>query len=219
MDPHKQGKHLSRLGKKRGKHLKLVEASVQTVNDEATIIEVVVMEELSIPNESKTAYTLGLRKQIIKALSVFLAFLFIVFSTINSWFPYATHGHLPLFLETLEVMRFFMVFSTTLALGLCLPFVIHFIWTSEKPALLQDESRFLELFAPILLLQFFLVLSFGYLVANPFFNFTANAYLHFFIITIPFGLIFELLIVAIFSNNAQPINCRFYKLIMKRFKK
>ena len=211
MDPYKQKKHLSRLDKKRGKHLKIVEAPVQTVNDEATIIEVVVVEKPNIPSESKTAYISGLHNQIIKALTVFLVF--IVLSTINSWFPYVIRGHLPLLLETLEGMIFYMVISTALVPGLCLPFVIHFIWTSEKNALQQDESRFLELFAPIMFLQFILGVSFGYLVVTSLYylilnsiglsNFNANVYMHFFIITtIPFGFIFELIIVAIFSNNA-----------------
>lgn len=83
MDSYKHKKCLRQLSKKRDNHLKIVETSVKNVNDEATIIEVVI-DELSIPSDSKTVYTLKLCKQIIKVLAVVLVFLLVIFSTISN---------------------------------------------------------------------------------------------------------------------------------------
>ena len=122
MDPHKHGKHLSRLGKKRGKHLKIVEAPVQTVNDEATIIEVVI-EELSIPSNSKSAYIPGLRKQIIKTFAVFLSFFIGILLTI----PFVTHAH--------PIVKIYTIISIALGLSLSLPLFIYFIRAFITPRL------------------------------------------------------------------------------------
>ena len=108
-----------------------------------------------------------------------------------------------------------MTISTTLAFGLAMPFLVHFLWSFIKPGLKEEESRFLGLYAPIMLVLFLVGVAFGYFVVNPLSytflvsigatNFdvmvSANEYMHFLIMTtVPLGLLFELPIVALFLS-------------------
>ncbi|EFI66122.1 Sec-independent protein translocase protein TatCD [Lysinibacillus fusiformis ZC1] len=215
MDPYEDGKrkYLSPLDKPQAEPPKPVEALVEIPN--VAIEEDHVSDEPLIPVTSLLEHLSDLRKQIIKGLTVFILFFIVVFSTINIWFPFITRGHSLVILGPLEVVKFYMTISTTLAFGLAMPFLVHFLWSFIKPGLKEEESRFLGLYAPIMLVLFLVGVAFGYFVVNPLSytflvsigatNFdvmvSANEYMHFLIMTtVPLGLLFELPIVALFLS-------------------
>ncbi len=213
MDPYEERKYLSPLDKKVDESPSM-EASIEIPT--ITTAQEIVKKEPLIPVDSLLEHITELRKQVIKALVVFILFFIVVFSTINFWFPYVTRGHSLIILGPLEVVKFYMTISTTLALGLSMPFFVHFLWSFVKPGLKEDESRFLGLYAPVMFLLFVLGVAFGYFVVNPLsysflvsigaanFNVmvSASEYMHFLIMTtVPLGLLFELPIVAIFLSS------------------
>lgn len=215
MDPYGDGKrkYLSPLDKPQAEPPKPVEALVEIPT--VAIEEDHVSDEPLIPVTSLLEHLSDLRKQIIKGLTVFILFFIVVFSTINIWFPFITRGHSLVILGPLEVVKFYMTISTTLAFGLAMPFLVHFLWSFIKPGLKEEESRFLGLYAPIMLVLFLVGVAFGYFVVNPLSytflvsigatNFdvmvSANEYMHFLIMTtVPLGLLFELPIVALFLS-------------------
>ncbi len=120
MDPYEERKYLSPLDKAQDEPPVAVEASIENLTID-TEQEVVTNKPL-IPVDSLLEHISELRKQIIKALVVFILFFIVVFSTINFWFPYVTRGHSLIILGPLEVVKFYMTISTTLALGLSIPF-------------------------------------------------------------------------------------------------
>lgn len=171
-----------------------------------------------------------LRKQLIKSAIVFLFFLLVVFSTLNYWFPYVVRGHDLVILGPLEIIKFYTSISVTLALGLSLPFLSHFLWQFVKPGLKEEESKFLGLYSPVMLLLFILGVAFGYFVLNPLSyqflvglgaaNFavmiSANEYVHFLIMTtVPLGLLFELPIVALFLSSIGILTSTSMKKVRK----
>ncbi|MGN4127015.1 twin-arginine translocase subunit TatC [Lysinibacillus sphaericus] len=213
MDPYEERKYLSPLDKKVDESPSM-EASIEIPT--ITTAQEIVKKEPLILVDSLLEHITELRKQVIKALVVFILFFIVVFSTINFWFPYVTRGHSLIILGPLEVVKFYMTISTTLALGLSMPFFVHFLWSFVKPGLKEDESRFLGLYAPVMFLLFVLGVAFGYFVVNPLsysflvsigaanFNVmvSASEYMHFLIMTtVPLGLLFELPIVAIFLSS------------------
>ncbi|MEY2357513.1 twin-arginine translocase subunit TatC [Lysinibacillus capsici] len=215
MDPYEDGKrkYLSPLDKPQAEPPKPVEALVEIPT--VAIEEDHVSDGPLIPVTSLLEHLSDLRKQIIKGLTVFILFFIVVFSTINIWFPFITRGHSLVILGPLEVVKFYMTISTTLAFGLAMPFLVHFLWSFIKPGLKEEESRFLGLYAPIMLVLFLVGVAFGYFVVNPLSytflvsigatNFdvmvSANEYMHFLIMTtVPLGLLFELPIVALFLS-------------------
>jgi len=215
MDPYEDGKrkYLSPLDKPQAEPPKPVEALVEIPT--VAIEEDHVSDEPLIPVTSLLEHLSDLRKQIIKGLMVFILFFIVVFSTINIWFPFITRGYSLVILGPLEVVKFYMTISTTLAFGLAMPFLVHFLWSFIKPGLKEEESRFLGLYAPIMLVLFLVGVAFGYFVVNPLSytflvsigatNFdvmvSANEYMHFLIMTtVPLGLLFELPIVALFLS-------------------
>lgn len=168
------------------------------------------------PRESLVDHLGELRKQLIKGGFVFLFFLLLVFSTLNFWFPYVVRGHDLVILGPLEIIKFYTSISVTLALGLSLPFLSHFLWQFVKPGLKEEESKFFGLYSPVMLLLFLLGIAFGYFILNPMSyhfliglgaaNFavmiSASEYVHFLIMTtVPLGLLFEMPIVALFLSS------------------
>jgi len=156
-----------------------------------------------------------LRKQIIKSVAVFIIIFIGVFSSINLWFPYVTRGNNLIVLGPLEVVKFYMSISSTISLGLSLPFLFHFIWQFVKPGLNTRESRFIGMYSPLMFVLFVVGIAFGYYVVNPLsyqflisigeVNFdvmvSAGEYIHFLIMTtVPLGLLFELPIIAMFLS-------------------
>ncbi|MDQ0429720.1 sec-independent protein translocase protein TatC [Planomicrobium stackebrandtii] len=173
-------------------------------------------EEPGVQVETLVDHLGELRKQLIKSALVFLFFLLVVFSTLNFWFPYIVKGNNLVILGPLEVIKFYTSISATLALGLSLPFLIHFIWQFVKPGLEEKEARFLGLYSPVMFLLFVLGIAFGYFIVNPLsFQFligmgmanfdvmiSANEYIHFLIMTtVPLGLLFEMPIIALFLSS------------------
>lgn len=215
MDPYedRKRKYLSPLDKKEAKPLTPVEAFVETP---AETEQASVTDQPLFPMASLFEHITELRKQMIKGLVVFILFFIVVFSTINIWFPYVTRGHSLIILGPLEVVKFYMTISTTLAFGLSMPFLVHFLWGFVKPGLKEEESRFLGLYAPVMLVLFLMGVAFGYFVVNPLSytflvgigakNFdvmvSASEYMHFLVMTtVPLGLLFELPIVALFLSS------------------
>src|SRR5699024_4940541 len=108
-----------------------------------------------------------LRGQLMKSALVFLTFLILVFSTIHWWFPFITKGEELVILGPLEVIKFYSTISFALALGLSLPWVIHFLWQFVAPGLEEKEANFLKLYAPVMGLLFIGGLAFGFYVVHP----------------------------------------------------
>lgn len=171
-----------------------------------------------------------LRKQLIKSAIVFLIFLVVVFSTINYWFPLVVKGHDLVILGPLEVIKFYTSISMTLALGLSLPFLCYFLWQFVKPGLKEEETKFIGLYSPVMLLLFILGVAFGYFIVNPLSyqflvgmgaaNFavmiSASEYIHFLIMTtVPLGLLFELPIVALFLSSIGLLTSTSMKKVRK----
>lgn len=180
--------------------------------------------------ESLYEHISDLRKQLIKSVIVFIAFFIFVFATINYWFPYVTRGYNLVVLGPLEVIKFYTSISAALALGLSLPFLIHFIWRFVKPGLLENETKFLGLYAPVMFLLFIAGVAFGYFVVNPLsftflmklgaINFdlmiTAGEYVRFLLMTtIPLGLLFQLPIVTLFLASIGILSSVSMKKIRK----
>ncbi|MFJ8263670.1 twin-arginine translocase subunit TatC [Rummeliibacillus sp. NPDC094406] len=181
-------------------------------------------------SEAFVEHLADLRKQLIKGIVVFVIFFIIVFSTVNKWFPYVTRGHKLVILGPLEVIKFYMSISTTLALGLSLPFLVHFVWTFIKPGLKENEKGFLGLYSPVMLILFVIGVAFGYFVLNPLSygflvgigesNFdvmiSASQYMSYLIMTtVPIGLLFELPIVALFLSTIGVLTAGTMKSIRK----
>lgn len=220
MDPYGENKLISPLTKKKvpleklsGKQTATAQHHIEESSGEAPVPEP--------PQQDDHVETLidhlgDLRKQLIKSLLVFGMFLIIVFSTLNLWFPYVVKGHDLVILGPLEVIKFYTSISLTLALGLSLPFLCHFLWQFVKPGLKEEESQFIGLYSPVMLMLFVLGVAFGYFIVNPLSyrflvslgaaNFavmiSASEYIHFLIMTtIPLGLLFEMPIVALFLSS------------------
>ncbi len=181
-------------------------------------------------SESLVDHLADLRKQLIKGIAIFLLFFIVVFSTVNIWLPFVTRGHELVILGPLEVIRFYMSISTTLALGLSLPFLLHFLWTFVKPGLKENEKGFLGLYSPVMLVLFLIGVAFGYFVLNPLSydflvgigesNFkimvSASQYMSYLIMTtVPVGLIFELPIIAMFLSTIGVLTSETIKKIRR----
>ena len=181
-------------------------------------------------SEAFVEHLADLRKQLIKGLAVFVFFFIIVFATVNKWLPYVTRGHDLVILGPLEVIKFYMSISTTLALGLSLPFLMHFVWNFIKPGLKENEKGFLGLYSPVMLVLFVIGVAFGYYVLNPLSytflvgigesNFdvmiSASQYMSYLIMTtVPIGLLFELPILAMFLSTIGVLTSVAMKSIRK----
>lgn len=213
MDPYGDRKLISPLHKKAAQPEKPAEKVPESMPEPPIHEPDSPSEESTVDVETLVDHLGELRKQLIKSAVVFLFFLIVVFSTLNFWFPYIVKGNDLVILGPLEVIKFYTSISATLALGLSLPFLIHFIWKFVKPGLEEKEARFLGLYSPVMFLLFILGLAFGYFIVNPLsFQFliglgmanfdvmiSANEYIHFLIMTtVPLGLLFEMPIIALF---------------------
>lgn len=213
MDPYGDRKLISPLQKKAAQPEKPAEKVPENMPEPPIHEPDSPSEESTVDVETLVDHLGELRKQLIKSAVVFLFFLIVVFSTLNFWFPYIVKGNDLVILGPLEVIKFYTSISATLALGLSLPFLIHFIWKFVKPGLEEKEARFLGLYSPVMFLLFILGLAFGYFIVNPLsFQFliglgmanfdvmiSANEYIHFLIMTtVPLGLLFEMPIIALF---------------------
>lgn len=230
MDPYGDRNLTSPLRKKKVQPEKLAEKAEEKIPEPPNKEPDPSMEEPEMQVESLVDHLGELRKQLIKSAIVFLFFLLVVFSTLNFWFPYIVKGYDLVILGPLEVIKFYTSISATLALGLSLPFLIHFIWQFVKPGLEEKEARFLGLYSPVMLLLFVLGIAFGYFIVNPLsFQFligmgmanfdvmiSANEYIHFLIMTtVPLGLLFEMPIIALFLSSIGVLTSVSMKKIRK----
>ncbi|MEI3612126.1 twin-arginine translocase subunit TatC [Pseudogracilibacillus sp. SO30301A] len=190
-----------------------------------------VEDELHVQNDDKLIDHLSeLRNQLIKSIFIFLLFLIIVFLTMNKWFPLVTKGNELVVFGPFQIVKFYTSISVTLALGLSLPFLIHFMWQFVKPGLKTNEVRYLGLYSPIMFLLFIIGVAFGYFVINPLsyrflmnfgsMNFeviiSAQEYVHFLIMTtIPIGFLFELPAIAMFLASIGVLTTETMKNIRK----
>lgn len=172
--------------------------------------------QLSRENEELVDHLTELRKQLIKSMVVFLAFILIVFITMDKWFPVVTKGNELVVFGPFQIVKFYTSICVTLALGLSLPFLTHFLWQFLKPGLKDDEIRFLGLYSPVMFLLFIGGVAFGYFIVNPLsyqflmgfgaVNFdvivSAQEYIHFLMMTtVPLGFLFELPVIAMFLSS------------------
>lgn len=230
MDPYGDRNLTSPLRKKKVQPEKLAEKAEEKIPESPIKEPDPPVEEPEMQVESLVDHLGELRKQLIKSAIVFLFFLLVVFSTLNFWFPYIVKGYDLVILGPLEVIKFYTSISATLALGLSLPFLIHFIWQFVKPGLEEKEARFLGLYSPVMLLLFVLGIAFGYFIVNPLsFQFligmgmanfdvmiSANEYIHFLIMTtVPLGLLFEMPIIALFLSSIGVLTSVSMKKIRK----
>ena len=230
MDPYGDRNLTSPLRKKKVQPEKLAEKAEEKIPEPPNKEPDPPVEEPEMQVESLVDHLGELRKQLIKSAIVFLFFLLVVFSTLNFWFPYIVKGYDLVILGPLEVIKFYTSISATLALGLSLPFLIHFIWQFVKPGLEEKEARFLGLYSPVMLLLFVLGIAFGYFIVNPLsFQFligmgmanfdvmiSANEYIHFLIMTtVPLGLLFEMPIIALFLSSIGVLTSVSMKKIRK----
>ncbi|WHY83725.1 twin-arginine translocase subunit TatC [Siminovitchia fortis] len=187
-------------------------------------------QEEETNGEALVEHLADLRKQLIKSLAVFVVFLLVVFTTMNYWFPYVTKGNELVVFGPFQIVKFYTSICVTLALGLSLPFLVHFIWQFVKPGLKSNEIRFLGLYSPAMFLLFIMGVAFGYFVVNPLsyhflmnfgaMNFdvivSAQEYVHFLIMTtVPLGLLFELPIVAMFLASIGVLTSETMKKVRK----
>ncbi len=193
-------------------------------------VEAVEEEPEKENNETLSDHLSDLRKQLIKSVYVFLFFLIVVFATMNKWFPLVTKGNSLVVFGPFQIVKFYTSITVTLALGLALPFLIHFMWQFVKPGLRTSEVRYLGLYSPIMFLLFIIGVAFGYFVVNPLsyhflmnfgaMNFdvivSAQEYVHFLIMTtIPLGFLFELPIVAMFLTSIGVLTAATMKNVRK----
>lgn len=223
MDPYGETKLISPLSKKKAQE------AAETPAKETKIPEPP-PEERDDHTETLVDHLGDLRKQLIKSAFVFGLFLIVVFATLNFWFPYVVKGHDLVILGPLEVIKFYTSISATLALGLALPFLCHFIWQFIKPGLREEETKFIGFYSPAMLLLFVGGVAFGYFIVNPLSyqflvglgaaNFavmiSASEYIHFLIMTtIPLGLLFEMPIVALFLSSIGVLTSGSLKKVRK----
>ncbi|WP_102693695.1 twin-arginine translocase subunit TatC [Rummeliibacillus pycnus] len=215
-----------------GEELSLESGNAEINSRSHTLDEQENKEENSLVEKSAAfvEHLADLRKQLIKGIVIFISFFIIVLSTVNYWLPYVTRGHKLVILGPLEVIKFYMSISTTLALGLSLPFLMHFIWTFIKPGLKENEKGFLGLYSPVMLVLFVVGVAFGYFILHPLsydflvgigksnFNvmISASQYMSFLVMTtIPIGLMFELPIIAMFLSTIGVLSSVTIKNIRK----
>lgn len=170
------------------------------------------------PYAPLTDHLEDLRSVLIKSAVVITVWFLIIFSTVGWWFPFVSKGAEIVVLGPFEVIRFYLRTAGAISIGLSIPFICWFLWQFMRPGLVEKETQFLKGSLPIMLFLFALGISFGYFIVHPlsyFFliamgeqNFnvlvTADEYMSFLLITtIPFGLVFQLPIVALFLHHIE----------------
>lgn len=170
------------------------------------------------PYAPLTDHLEDLRTVLIKSAVTITIWFLIIFSTVGWWFPVVSKGAEIVVLGPFEVIRFYLRTAGAISIGLSIPFICWFLWQFMRPGLVDKETQFLRGSLPIMLLLFVTGLSFGYFIVHPlsyFFliemgeqNFnvlvTADEYMSFLLITtIPFGLVFQLPVVALFLHHIE----------------
>ena len=170
------------------------------------------------PYAPLTDHLEDLRSVLIKSAVTITIWFLIIFSTVGWWFPIVSKGADIVVLGPFEVIRFYLRTSGAISIGFSIPFICWFLWQFMRPGLVDKETQFLKGSLPVMLILFVAGLSFGYFIVHPlsyFFlismgeqNFnvlvTADEYMSFLLITtIPFGLVFQLPVVALFLHHIE----------------
>ncbi|MBD8007113.1 twin-arginine translocase subunit TatC [Bacillus norwichensis] len=220
---------MGQVPKKNRKILSPLDKNPEDLDRDRPYYQIEKQEEES-NGEALIEHLSDLRKQLIKSLVVFVLFLILVFTTMNLWFPYVTKGNELVVFGPFQIIKFYTSICVTIALGLSLPFFVHFIWQFVKPGLKSNEIRFLGLYSPAMFLLFIMGVAFGYFVVNPLsyhflmnfgaMNFdvivSAQEYVHFLIMTtVPLGLLFELPIIAMFLASIGVLTSETMKKVRK----
>src|SRR5699024_1887544 len=173
------------------------------------------------PYAPLTDHLEDLRAVLIKSAVTIAVMFLIIFSTVGWWFPIVSKGAEIVVLGPFEVIRFYLRTSGAISIGFSIPFICWFLWQFMRPGLVDKETQFLKGSLPVMLILFVIGLAFGYFIVHPlsyFFliemgdqNFnvlvTADEYMSFLLVTtIPFGLVFQLPVVALFLHHIELLN-------------
>ncbi|PLR77241.1 twin-arginine translocase subunit TatC [Bacillus sp. V3-13] len=164
-----------------------------------------------------------LRKRLIITVSAFIIFFvigFVYVKDIYDWFVRDLDVKLVVLGPSDIVWVYFMI-ATVIAVAATIPVLALQAWLFVKPALKPIERRISLAYIPALFGLFIVGLCFGYFVIFPTVlnflvelsgemvatNFTADKYFRFVMnMTLPFGVLFELPVVAMFLTSLGIIN-------------
>ncbi|QED49564.1 twin-arginine translocase subunit TatC [Cytobacillus dafuensis] len=164
-----------------------------------------------------------LRKRLIITLLAFIVFLFGSFmfvQEIYEWLIRDLNRDLAV-LGPSEILWVYFMISGVSAFALTIPIAAHQTWLFVKPGLTKKERKITLAYIPGLFTLFVTGLSFGYFVVYPIVlnfllslskgtfetMFTAEKYFKFMInLTLPFGLLFEIPLIAMFLTSIGVIN-------------
>lgn len=164
-----------------------------------------------------------LRKRLIVSIAAFLIFFivgFIYVEDIYRWFVRDLDVKLVV-LGPSDIIWIYFMIASIIAIAGTIPILALQIWLFVKPALKPIERRISLSYIPALFILFIVGLAFGYFVILPIIlnflielsgdmvvtNFTADKYFRFILYTtLPFGVLFELPVVAMFLTSLGVIN-------------
>ena len=190
----------------------------KNVNNESELVTKRKKVTKEDPYAPLTDHLEDLRSVLIKSAVTITIWFLIIFSTVGWWFPIVSKGADIVVLGPFEVIRFYLRTAGAISIGFSIPFICWFLWQFMRPGLVDKETQFLKGSLPVMLVLFVTGLSFGYFLVHPlsyFFlismgeqNFdvlvTADEYMSFLLITtIPFGLVFQLPVVALFLHHIE----------------
>jgi sec-independent protein translocase protein TatC len=166
-----------------------------------------------------------LRKRIIITLLAFIVFLFGSFIFVKDIFNWLIRdlNHELAVLGPSDILSIYFMIAGVSAFALTIPIAAHQAWLFVKPGLTKKERKITLAYIPGFFTLFITGLSFGYFVLYPIVlnfllslskgqfetMFTAEKYFKFIInLTLPFGLLFEIPLIAMFLTSIGVINPR-----------
>jgi sec-independent protein translocase protein TatC len=173
-----------------------------------------------------------LRKRILISLLFFLVFFiagFIYVEEIYQWFTRDLEFSLVV-LGPSDILYIYFIIAAVVAVAGSIPIIALQIWLFIRPALMPHEIKTTLNYIPALFLLFIGGLSFGYFVIFPIVlhflvglsegmfttNFTAVKYFQFILhMTLPFAVLFELPVIAMFLTSIGLIN----PYVLQKFRK
>lgn len=164
-----------------------------------------------------------LRKRLIYVLVAFAVFLFGSFLYVQEIYEWLVRdlGHDLAVLGPSEILWVYFTIAGVIAIALTIPIAAYQTWLFVKPALTEKEWKTALAYIPGLFTLFAAGLSFGYFIVYPLVlnflislseghfetMFTAEKYFKFMInLTLPFGLLFEIPLIAMFLTSIGVIN-------------
>ncbi|MGG4488076.1 twin-arginine translocase subunit TatC [Metabacillus idriensis] len=175
-------------------------------------------------NELSFVNHLGeLRKRLIFVFVFFTILLFGSFFYVREIYEWLVRdlGHNLAVLGPSEILWVYFMISGIIAIALTIPLAAYQTWLFVKPALTVKERKSALAYIPGLFSLFIAGLSFGYFVVYPLVlsfllslsagqfetMYTAEKYFKFMInLTLPFGLLFEIPLIAMFLTSIGVIN-------------